>query len=974
MKKYNFTFLLLVFSVFSLFISADLMAQDEKQKQEIIKHYDLKAIQELATSFEQLAKENKEKALEAARVNGWEVYKFNEDGSFGELIGLFPDGSPMYYMTDNATAAVSTRTNYLINNYGLTGNGMFAGVWDGGTARASHQEFGSRVLIMGGQTYNPNNFHATHVTGTIAASGVNPQAKGMATASTVKSYDWFNDASEALVEVQNGMLVSNHSYGVPVENAPGPWFMGAYSQAAQQWDQVAYNSPFYLMVASAGNNGQTANTSPTTNGYDKLTGNKNAKNNLVIANAQAANIDANGNLTGVTINSSSSQGPSDDRRIKPDIAGQGSGLLSTGGEANNQYITLSGTSMSAPNVTGSLLLLQQLFHNTNSRYMRASTLKGLVCHTADDAGNPGPDANFGWGLLNAKRAAEAIIFNGLNASIAENILNQGQTYTYNVKSDGINPLIASITWTDLPGSANNGVLNDPTPALVNDLDIRITQGSTTYYPWKLQASATQNAIRTSDNNVDNVEVVRIDAPTAGDYIITVTHKGTLQGGPQNYSLIATGLDSSFAISSLSEEQDACTTGQAVFNLNFINGDFSSVTVSATNLPAGVVATFSETVLDFNTPFTLTLTNLVGLAPGQYTINVVGTKGSEVKTTPVYLRVYSNTFTNVSQVYPVADQENLSPTTTLTWDENINATSYKVQVSTSSTFATITQEGITNDLSYTVTNLAQNTDYYWRVLPINLCGEAITGSVRLFTTGVLDCNTVYSATNFSNASIGAGFLATASVPVSVPAGFSVGSLAVNFNITHPAVQELVVILEGPASIGSPQIVLLNQECTGTAPNINVTVSDAGAQLVCSGNPVISGVVKPRSPLNALNNLQAEGVWTLRVADDFELNGGVINSFSLDFCTIQNDLSVGSASTIDFTVYPNPSKGILNIQLNTLTVDATTVDVHDVQGRKVSSKIISDTLTQLSIDNLSNGVYFVVVNQNKQKTTKKIVLQR
>jgi subtilisin-like proprotein convertase family protein len=971
MKKKNyilFSFVLLLFSFVQIF------AQNEQQKAEIVKHYDLKAIQELALSFEKQANINKKNAIEAARVNGWEEFKFNADGSFQELIGLFPNGSPMYYAIDNATAAVSTRTNFLINNYGLTGAGMFVGVWDGGTARVTHQEFGDRALIMNGQTYNGNNFHASHVSGTIAASGINPQAKGMATASIVKSYDWFNDASEALVEVQNGMLVSNHSYGVPIENAPGPWFMGAYSQAARQWDQVAYSSPYYLAVKSAGNSGQTTNTSPTTVGYDKLTGNKNAKNNLVIANAQAANIDSNGNLTGVNINAGSSQGPTDDRRIKPDIAGQGTGLLSTGGASNTEYITLSGTSMSAPNVTGSLLLLQQLFFNNNSRYMRASTLKGLVCHTADDAGNPGPDANFGWGLLNSKRAAEAIIFNGLNASIAENVLAQGQTYTYNVKSDGVNPLIGSITWTDLPGTANNGILNDPTPALVNDLDIRITQGTTTYFPWKLQSNATLNATRSGDNNVDNVEVVRIDAPTASDYIITVTHKGTLQGGPQNYSLIITGLDSSFAISSLSDEQKACTTGQAVYNLNFINGDFSSVTVSATNLPAGVTATFSETVLGFNTPFTLTLSNLTGVAPGQYTINVVGTKGSEVKIIPVYLRVFSNTFTNVSQVYPAANQQNLSPTTKLTWAENSNATSYKVQVSTSNTFATIVQEAVTTDLTFTVTNLAQNTDYFWRVLPINLCGEATTGPARLFKTANLVCNTVYTATNFSNATIGNGFLATASVPVSVPAGFSVGNLVVNFNITHPAVQELVVILQGPASIGSPQIALLNQECTGIATNINVSVSDAGIPLVCSGNPVISGVVKPRSPLNALNNLQAEGVWTLRVADDFELNGGVINSFSLDFCTIQNDLSIGAESTLDFTVYPNPSKGILNIQLSSLTGDSASADIYDVQGRKVASTTITNSLTQLSIDNLTNGVYFVVVNQNNQKTTKKIVLQR
>ena len=92
------------------------------QREEIVKHYDLMAIQELAVTYEKQAKINKKNALEAARINSWEEFKFNSDGSFQELIGLFPDGSPMYYAIDNATAAISTRTNYLINSYGLTGN------------------------------------------------------------------------------------------------------------------------------------------------------------------------------------------------------------------------------------------------------------------------------------------------------------------------------------------------------------------------------------------------------------------------------------------------------------------------------------------------------------------------------------------------------------------------------------------------------------------------------------------------------------------------------------------------------------------------------------------------------------------------------------------------------------------------------------------------------------------------------------
>ncbi|MGK4566632.1 S8 family serine peptidase [Flavobacterium sp. 3HN19-14] len=152
-----------------------------------------------------------------------------------------------------------------------------------------------------------NNFHSTHVTGTVVAGGADPEAKGMAPMATARTFNWTNDTSEALSEVQGGMLLSNHSYGVPSTSAPD-WYMGAYTDEARDWDEIAYASPYYLMVASAGNNGQDANPSPTTQGYDKLTGNKVSKNNLVVANAQDANIDASGNLISVAINTTSSQG------------------------------------------------------------------------------------------------------------------------------------------------------------------------------------------------------------------------------------------------------------------------------------------------------------------------------------------------------------------------------------------------------------------------------------------------------------------------------------------------------------------------------------------------------------------------------------------------------------------------------------------------------------------------------------------
>ena len=59
----------------------------------------------------------------------------------------------------------------------------------------------------------------------------------------------------------------------------------------------------------------------------------------------------------------------------------------------------------------------------------------------------------------------------------------------------------------------------------------------TYYPWKLSRNNPTNAATNNrGNNVDNVEVVYIASPAAGNYTITIDHDGTLSGGSQNYSI------------------------------------------------------------------------------------------------------------------------------------------------------------------------------------------------------------------------------------------------------------------------------------------------------------------------------------------------------------------------------------------------------------------------------------------------------
>lgn len=532
-----------------LFSGAVATAQTPQQVQEITSGYNKSELIRLATQSADKAKIEKAQAVRYAQQHNLPVSEITEDGAYIEVQKLLPDGTLLYYTTSNKDAARSTRTDH-VNTGGslgldLDGKNMNAYVWDGGHPRVTHREYkdsnGETRVTVRDASGNPNlNFHAAHVTGTITATGVTAQAKGMAPLSKVNAYDWNSDMPEATAAALEGMLISNHSYGYRANTVPD-WMFGAYTSESRSWDNLAYRAPFYLTVVSAGNDGMAThnNGQPLATGYDILSGMATSKNTLVIANANDANVDNNGNLISVSLDMTSSPGPTDDLRIKPDIAGNGVTLYSTLEVSDASYGYLSGTSMAAPNVTGSLLLLQEYHNSKYGHFMRSATLKGLALHTADDAGPNGPDAKWGWGLLNMKRAAEAITNNGSSSLVEEMVLGDGETISFEVTADGVNDLIASISWTDLPGEAVNGVVNSPDPVLVNDLDIRVTKSSDTFYPWRL-TSATTNS-KDGDNNVDPFERVDV-ANASGKYTITISHKESLETGSQPFTLIITGID------------------------------------------------------------------------------------------------------------------------------------------------------------------------------------------------------------------------------------------------------------------------------------------------------------------------------------------------------------------------------------------------------------------------------------------------
>jgi hypothetical protein len=546
------------------------------------------ALARTAQEHKQKEIQNFEKALLLAKKKGWEPTFRTKDGNIAMLMGVDNFGLPIYYTTENSIAAATTGASRLWSggSSGLNLSGSSPNmknkmaVWDGGAVLASHVEINNRIEQRDNAPTVSE--HSTHVAGTMIAAGVNPLAKGMAYGSLgILAYNYTNDASE-MSSVASDLLLSNHSYGSisgwnysgsrwefwgrPNENED--YKFGHYDQSAQMFDSIAYNAPFYLVVKSAGNNrevngpavgqtyyrydqsGQMSNAGPrpsgisSNDGYDIIPTAGTAKNILTVGAVNGLPYGYS-KQEDVVISPFSSWGPTDDGRIKPDIVADGVDLLSSSATSNNNYVRMSGTSMSSPNATGSLLLLQEYYSQLHSgTFMRSATLKALAIHTADEAGNdPGPDYIHGWGLLNVAKAADVIKSKNTGSHlIYENELTNGATFTTTIVASGKGQLVATIVWTDPKGLVEtSNVLNNTNPKLVNDLDIRITKGTTIYKPWVLSPAIPSLAATQGDNVLDNVERINIDDVVPGEtYTIQVTHKRNLERESQAYSLIVSG--------------------------------------------------------------------------------------------------------------------------------------------------------------------------------------------------------------------------------------------------------------------------------------------------------------------------------------------------------------------------------------------------------------------------------------------------
>jgi len=471
---------------------------------------------------------------------------------------------PAPHMNYNIDAAALSNTDDLQRApYNLDGSGIRIGMWDGGVVQSDHPDLSGRVIVIDTSSVDE---HATHVAGTMIGSGsYNPEAKGMAPAATLYSYDFtctdelFDDVLPEMIDAVDDYHIelSNHSYGPAIGWEPygndGEWVwwgnaddFGLYTSDSRSWDQTVEDKGL-IIIKSAGNDREDKNSQdgvrhyhanlqgcdeqytpdhedshPSDGEYDCIDPIASAKNIITVGA-----VDGSGYMSPF-----SSWGPAEDGRVKPDVVANGVNLTSTCLE--DSYCEKNGTSMSTPVVTGAVALVFQRYAEVFGTKPSPAMVRALLINTASDLGNRGPDYSYGWGLLDDRAAVDLIDAGGVY--FPTDLVSDGEILEYPITvSYPTQGLKVTVAWTDPAGSPSAEY------ALVNDIDLElIDPAGGTHMPWTLDRSSPSAAAGRGINLVDNVEQVLVNFPQKG--VWTVRIKGMSIQGIQPFAMVSSLLD------------------------------------------------------------------------------------------------------------------------------------------------------------------------------------------------------------------------------------------------------------------------------------------------------------------------------------------------------------------------------------------------------------------------------------------------
>jgi len=300
------------------------------------------------------------------------------------------------------------------------------------------------------------------------------------------------------------------------------------------------------------------------------------------------------------------------------------------------------------------------------------------------------------------------------------------------------------------------------------------------------------------------------------------------------------------------------------------------TFSVFSAPDNLVVAFTPPTATIDSTIDLVLSNTENVTEGSHQVVILATSASVSKMIALDLNIFDNTFAEVQLNTPANNSEDASLSSLLQWEDDPSFISYDLEIATDMVFSNVIENVSLMTNSHIPLNLEHETQYFWRVKPLNACGEGNFSAPFSFTTIEFNCDSKEaSGLPLEISDVGTP---TITSKISFFEDLILADLNVNLEIDHFFLSDLTVKLISPAGTS---VFLISNQC-GESDNLNATFDDSGSAINCGGDPAINGTLKPLGNLSSFNGESIFGEWILEVSDGATSDGGSLKAFSLDIC--------------------------------------------------------------------------------------------